>query len=216
MNQTGSNKRGWVIAGAGIALAIIAGVGSAAFTDDLNVRLANDASLIEEMNADIENIASVVKTDNDVAAGAVTGVTAARSMADRSAIENFLSRVVTWDDYDSYMRMRQEIMADYAISADSPFAQLLLPDIQEYPMYSDGSGDMINLIDHNGWNMSFGEIYPYVTKVDDTIDVISYFVILTVESEVDDQVSDTTDIAILCNVNAEGVISNVDAMKLVK
>ena len=75
---------------------------------------------------------------------------------------------------------------------------------------------MINLIDHNGWNMSFGEIYPYVTKVDDTIDVISYFVILTVESEVDDQVSDTTDIAILCNVNAEGVISNVDAMKLVK
>lgn len=216
MNQTGSAVRGWVIAGSGLALAVVMAVVSFTVTEDFANRLANDESRIAALKADIENVQEVVRTDNDVAAGATTGISAARSMADESAIENFLSRVVTWENYDEYMKMRQEVMADYAIGAESEFAQLLLPDIKEYPMYSDGSGPMINLIDHNGWNMSFRDMSAYVTHVDDNFDVISYFVILTIESKVDNKVSDTTEIAVLCNVNSDGVISNISAMKLVE
>ena len=95
--------------------------------DSYDQQLASQQVDIDSLKTRI-SVAKATQEGNAAAAVvAVSGLDMERKAADDEIITEFASRVTTWNGYDEYTRMRNEIMNEYHFSSTDMFMQNFLP-----------------------------------------------------------------------------------------
>ena len=107
----------------------------------------------------------------------VGGLNVAKTVADDEIAKAFFAKVMTWDSYQEYADIREDLMKNYGLAEDSSFLTKFMPEVRQ--VQSSG-GNLYNRIDQDGLNSSFTDMksralevtpngYKYFTVVDFTV-----------------------------------------------
>lgn len=132
-----------------------------------------------------------------------TGVDENRLHRDEGIISNFLTKVGTWDSYDSYMKARDSIMAEYGITEDSDFMRSFMPKINNR---TDDAGNNYNKIDTFGLNIKFTGNTTYLLSISEDY---SYLSEAYMESRDDEGGEGRTRMVLLFSITPNGKLSSV-------
>lgn len=139
----------------------------------------------------------------------LTGADSDRAGDDLSAIEDMLSMALSWDDHDSYVDAREEMIQEYGLSQDSAFIQTFLPSA---PVNTDGAGNEYPYIDAMGLNSAMAGFDAEVIGVEG--EDYSYLIVVevSVESRVGSEqyrTSESAPAVVFATVDAEGGITDL-------
>lgn len=133
-----------------------------------------------------------------------------RVRTDNEIISSFLGEIMDWSSYDGYTAIRERTMKQYGLTEDDSFVKTFLPVVLNQ---DDGTGVKRNIIDDGssrhpgGLRLNFEDTTPYVTAVNG--DVYSYMNVVTVSSPGAYDTNATVTAAFLCDVDADGNLSNL-------
>ena len=146
----------------------------------------------------------------------VTGIDVSRVATDDKKVEDFLKYILTWKNYSEYKQKRDSVINDYHVPEDGHFLTTFFPEIK---VVKDKAGNEYNALDDgmDKLNLSFGSMKSKVIDIKD--DVYSYctFVQITTDTSYKSSTGEQQSIAgtgsciVLYDVDANGVISNLDA-----
>lgn len=135
---------------------------------------------------------------------------AARIERDSSIIDNMLSETLIWIDFEGYSNARKTAIEHYGIAEDSRFMTVYLPEVHETPDTADGS--TYNYIDVNGINVHYENKDLHLCGIDG--DIYRYFAEVTTSSMDRYGNEGFAKSVLMCSVNGDGEITDVDAYTL--
>ena len=157
--------------------------------------------------AQLENQLALAKnrTDTKTTEFAIknTGVDENRQHRDEGIISDFLTKVGTWNSYESYMAARDSIMSEYGLTEDSDFMKSFMPKINNR---TDDAGNNYNKIDTFGLNVKFTDNVTYLLSIADDY---AYLSEAYMESKDDEGGEGRTRMVLLFNITKDGKISSV-------
>lgn len=132
-----------------------------------------------------------------------TGLSVSRVESDNIIAEDFVKRVLTWPDGATYDAIRDSVIIEYQLSENSRFIKEFLP---VNVKTEDG---LLNYIDTHHYNCRYESMTTYVSSIG--TDVYSYVSFVT-WSTADMGGNESTNTCVFTyDVNADGVLSNLDA-----
>lgn len=163
----------------------------------------------ELMNITNQRDSNVVKKDSNKQAilDEVTGLDLARQKHDDALAEEVFDHIFTWDDYKSYVKVRDEMIEEYEMNES--VVSRLMPDVPE--LIGEG-GKKFNQIDADGLNMSYQSLKSYVVRISGT----DYSYITEVKVSSDDKAGNSATGVVLMSydVSINGNISNINGFTL--
>ena len=204
-------KRGvWTLTGIGAigtVMLAIGLVGNSSAVKNMN----NILSYQNQANTEVENKIAVKKAANQRkvknAGQAITGLDYVRQNKDDKVMNQFLSRILTWDNADEYRANRRWAFKKYSIDPNSSFAKTMLPDVAQTNIGVGDKGD--NTIDINSLNMKFLDMKSYVTDIRGSD--YTYFTVIRVQSHDKKGAVATGNIAMIYTMDGHGKFYNLKA-----
>lgn len=177
---------------------------------NINVAKYTKARLLQEKQIEeCENRLAIVKQakndTNQKSTENVTGIDFDRVSTDNVIAETFLEKIMTWNNYKDYKKIRDELINSYNVSEESDFMTIFMPEICN----NEASGKDYNVIDLNGINLCYEKMKSYVTNISG--DEYSYLAIVNWSSRNESGVEGHSKAVVLYTIDSDGTISNLDA-----
>ena len=150
---------GTIIAAVMLILTIAA---SYIITSGQNASLSALDGEIANLKSQIVLKEQTVANSEAQAVQAVTGLDKNRVDKDDKLMADLFEHIFTWDSYEGYCAIRNELIEEYDISASSSFMSQFMPAILDT---TDSTGKHFNRIDVFGLNMSFENMESYCTYI---------------------------------------------------
>ena len=204
-------KRGvWTLTGIGAIGTVMLAIGLVGRSSAVK-NMNNILSYQNQANTEVENKIAVKKAANQRkvknAGQAITGLDYVRQNKDDKVMNQFLSRILTWDNADEYRANRRWAFKKYSIDPNSSFAKTMLPDVAQTNI---GVGDKgTNTIDINSLNMKFLDMKSYVTDIRGSD--YTYFAVIRVQSHDRKGAVATGNIAVIYTMDGHGKFYNLKA-----
>lgn len=138
---------------------------------------------------------------------AITGYDMSKANKDKGAAIDLFRQCTTWDNGQEYRKIRQDIMKEYKLKANSSFMTTFLPPLVQQGMRIGNDGH--NEIDSDHLNMKFVDLDPYITDISGS--TYDYFAIVTVQSKDKKGAVATGNFAVRYRVDGKQQISNLSA-----
>lgn len=204
-------KRGvWTLTGIGAIGTVLLAIGLAGHASVVK-NMNNILSYQNQANTEVENKIAVKKAANQRkvknAGQAITGLDYVRQNKDDKVMNQFLSRILTWDNADEYRANRRWAFKKYSIDPNSSFAKTMLPDVAQTNIGVGDKGD--NTIDINSLNMKFLDMKSYVTDIRGSD--YTYFTVVRVQSHDKKGAVATGNIAMIYTMDGHGKFYNLKA-----
>lgn len=106
------------------------------------------------------------------------GVDAGRIQRDETLATELLDTVFNWSSYAEYTAIREKLMSDYKLDANSSFLNTFMPEVYNEEI----EGKQYNRIDIDGYNIRLNDITPYLVSSDEASDEYGYFAVVEVAS----------------------------------
>lgn len=194
----------------GLAGTVLLGIGLYGHYSAIN-EMNHTLSAEKQINTEVENKIAVKQAANQRetrnAGQAITGLNYVRQNKDDRTMNNFFSRILTWDNADEYRSNRKWALKNYSIDPNSSFAKTMLPDVAQTNI---GVGDKgTNTIDINSLNMKFLDMKSYVTDIRGSD--YTYFAVIRVQSHDRKGAVATGNIAVIYTMDGHGKFYNLKA-----
>lgn len=150
--------------------AVAAGVTYSAGSAEVDELSARAAAL--QSDIDMKKATSAAQTSTT--ASEARGYSASRVEKDSQSARELLSRMFTWDDFESYKDVRAMLENEYGVSPDDALLTDFFPLVEAW----ERNGVTGNDIDDNGLNMRFADAEVYLIGVGSRYD---YFAKVTAE-----------------------------------
>lgn len=204
-------KRGvWTLTGIGAIGTVMLVIGLFGHASAVK-NMTNILSYQHQANTEVENKIAVKKAANQRkvknAGQAITGLDYVRQNKDDKVMNQFLSRILTWDNADEYRANRRWAFKKYSIDPNSSFAKTMLPDVAQTNIGVGDKGD--NTIDINSLNMKFLDMKSYVTDIRGSD--YTYFTVIRVQSHDKKGAVATGNIAMIYTMDGHGKFYNLKA-----
>lgn len=204
-------KRGvWTLTGIGAIGTVMLAIGLFGHASTVK-NMNNILSYQNQANTEVENKIAVKKAANQRkvknAGQAITGLDYVRQNKDDKVMNQFLSRILTWDNADEYRANRRWAFKKYSIDPNSSFAKTMLPDVAQTNIGVGDKGD--NTIDINSLNMKFLDMKSYVTDIRGSD--YTYFTVVRVQSHDKKGAVATGNIAMIYTMDGHGKFYNLKA-----
>lgn len=204
-------KRGvWTLAGIGAIGTVMLAIGLVGRSSAVK-NMNNILSYQNQANTEVENKIAVKKAANQRkvknAGQAITGLDYVRQNKDDKVMNQFLSRILTWDNADEYRANRRWAFKKYSIDPNSSFAKTMLPDVAQTNIGVGDKGN--NTIDINSLNMKFLDMKSYVTDIRGSD--YTYFTVIRVQSHDKKGAVATGSIAMIYTMDGHGKFYNLKA-----
>lgn len=204
-------KRGvWTLTGIGAIGTVMLAIGLVGRSSAVK-NMNNILSYQNQANTEVENKIAVKKAANQRkvknAGQAITGLDYVRQNKDDKVMNQFLSRILTWDNADEYRANRRWAFKKYSIDPNSSFAKTMLPDVAQTNIGVGDKGD--NTIDINSLNMKFLDMKSYVTDIRGSD--YTYFTVVRVQSHDKKGAVATGNIAMIYTMDGHGKFYNLKA-----
>lgn len=204
-------KRGvWTLTGIGAIGTVMLAIGLVGHSSAVK-NMNNILSYQNQANTEVENKIAVKKAANQRkvknAGQAITGLDYVRQNKDDKVMNQFLSRILTWDNADEYRANRRWAFKKYSIDPNSSFAKTMLPDVAQTNIGVGDKGN--NTIDINSLNMKFLDMKSYVTDIRGSD--YTYFTVIRVQSHDKKGAVATGNIAMIYTMDGHGKFYNLKA-----
>lgn len=204
-------KRGvWTLTGIGAIGTVMLAIGLVGRSSAVK-NMNNILSYQNQANTEVENKIAVKKAANQRkvknAGQAITGLDYVRQNKDDKVMNQFLSRILTWDNADEYRANRRWAFKKYSIDPNSSFAKTMLPDVAQTNIGVGDKGN--NTIDINSLNMKFLDMKSYVTDIRGSD--YTYFTVIRVQSHDKKGAVATGSIAMIYTMDGHGKFYNLKA-----
>ena len=163
----------------------------ASMQNDIN----NKQSELKTIQSKITMAQATTQTNSEKVIADTTGVDQAMIEKDNAAAQQLFKLAFTWDSYNKYVQVRNDVMSQYGFSEDSEFMTKLLPEVKQYTTQTYAGPDEILDADQmqqymqttttdditiNGLNMSYNTMNSCVSNV--TTNGYEYLTRVTVTS----------------------------------
>lgn len=192
------NKKGivkWVVLGVFVVICVCMCI----FFSTAQTSMQNDIdakqSELKSIQSKITMAQATTQTNSEKVVADTTGIDQSMVEKDNAAAQQLFKLAFTWDSYEKYSQVRQNVISQYGFSEDSEFMTKILPEVKQYTTQSYVGPDEIlskeemqqymqtNIIDDittNGLNMSYSSMNSCVSNV--TTDGYEYLTRVTVSS----------------------------------
>lgn len=185
-------------------------IGYALVTSSQNAKLDEQQAEIALLENQIAMLANTYENTQTEILQTTTGLNLGRVAQDDAVLSEFFKTVFTWDTYNEYMDARDAIMHRYGLTEDSQFMSVFMPEVVNREL----NGKNYNRIDVDDLNMNYEDFTSYVVRI--MADEYSYFTVVDISSTWKNGGESIVRTAITYTVNANGELSNINAVPLVK
>lgn len=110
-----------------VGILAIVGFWYGVFSTDASQAQSERSAEIAELESELTAAEQELVNQTDAVYDSLLGTDADRMGQDRMIISDFLETALVWDDYESYMAGRTEIIEDFGLDEDSQFLTSYLP-----------------------------------------------------------------------------------------
>lgn len=191
-------------------LAIAIALGGVAYrfyvTKDYDAQLQEQVETMNALQASIDESASREVTQTHNIVSVVTGVDYKRLDKDKKIGESVIRLVTDWKNWDEYNAGREELKSTYGLTDNDAFMQTFMPVVGK----GSRSDPDYNIIDANGWNMSFNRMDQYLVKIDGTkYSYLSNVVMSSTYGTSESKRTANSNAVMLYTVDADGSVSDL-------
>jgi len=181
-------------------VAIIISISTSVRQNDL---LLSQETRIAELENKIEVQKSFNATDDAQAVIRAAGLDVERVKIDDRIANDFFKFVFTWDSLAKYNQIRDSLEDDYGLDGKDTFLIQFLPEIADF----DTNGHRYNMIDINGYNLTYEKMKSYVIDIADNC--YTYFAVIEVSSVNQHGAEGIGKVAAVYTIDDEQKISNI-------
>lgn len=174
------------------------------------VDIKNSITKQTEKIADLKNDIVIAKSDNQIKQDNIvmdsTGYNGSRVVKDESIAKDFIKECMSWETYDEYNKVRNEIKTKYRLKNDN-FLNVFMPEVVNT---TSPDGTEYNRIDTLGYNMSFENMDIYVSDISEN-GTYSYFSFVDITSRDNSGNEGEGKSLFVYDIDKNGIMSNIDA-----
>lgn len=191
-------------------VAIVIALGGVAYrvmsTSGYAAQLEEQVTTMNSLKASIDEAQAREVTQSHNIVSVVTGVDYNRLSKDKTIGETVAKLVTNWNSWDQYNDGRETLKSTYGLSDDDAFMQTFMPVV--------GKGSRTdpdyNLIDANGWNMTFDGMDQYLVKIDGTkYSYLSNIKMRSTYGTGESRRSATSKAVMMYTIDADGTVSDL-------
>ena len=161
----------------------------------MEANLSQKQSELKSLESKVSLAQATTQTKSEQVIANTTGIDQSMVEKNNAAAQQLFKLAFTWDSYDAYVKVRDNVKNQYGFSDDSEFMQKVLPVVEQYTTYRyEGPkvvGDDVDTSEYmksevtdditlNGLNMSYSTMNSCVSNV--TTDGYEYLTRVTVSS----------------------------------
>lgn len=169
----------------------------------LQTELVSQQNKLEQLKASSSAKTSEVKIES-------LGVNFERVQNDETLATELLDMLFNWSSYDEYVAIREKLMADYNLDANSTFLNTFMPEIYNEEI----DGKKYNRIDIDGYNIRLNEITPYLVSSNLETGEYGYFAVAEVASSSRNGGTSRYNVALEYKTNSSGKLLDLKGYTL--
>ena len=185
----------WVVLGVFVVICICMCVFFSITQTSMQNDIDSKQSELKAIQSKITMAQATTQTNSEKVVADATGIDQSMVEKDNAAAQQLFKLAFTWDSYEKYTQVRQNVISQYGFSEDSEFMTKILPEVKQFTLET-YNGPNVELSDaerekymktvttdditDNGLNMSYSTMNSCVSNV--TTDGYEYLTRVTVSS----------------------------------
>lgn len=202
-------KKYWKIGLLCLSVIVVAGLGVSLVMSARNKEINTLDVKLAEINNKIATITNTGEKKVLTAIENQSGLSKERVDKDTLVLVAFFDKVLTWDSYDKYMAIREDVKKEYGFDENSSFLGVFMPPITNKVH----EGRNYNKIDIAKLNMTYKNLKLYPVGVGSTY---RYVVEVDVITRSENSGETTSNVVVLVDVDVNGKLTNLTAYPVIQ